>query len=237
MALDKYFSQICKSNSDCILRFYGWQPNCVSIGYHQRFDILNSEKLANFGYDIVRRPTGGRAIFHADELTYSIVVSRDRLHHRELYGFMHEIISAALQELNIGVSLEAGQNVIPQITHAANDFPCFTRSAETEVQFEGKKVVGSAQKIYRNCILQHGSILIGQEHLNILEFVNGDESDLKALQEEFSRKTITLKEISTDPLSPEHIVTRLLKQLELRHNISLYFKNLSKSELSSACAV
>jgi lipoate-protein ligase A len=139
--------------------------------------------------------------------------------------------------LNIGVSLETGQNVIPQITHAANDFPCFTRSAETEVQFEGKKVVGSAQKIYRNCILQHGSILIGQEHLNILEFVNGDESDLKALQEEFSRKTITLKEISTDPLSPEHIVTRLLKQLELRHNISLYFKNLSKSELSSACAV
>jgi lipoate-protein ligase A len=234
MALDSYFSQICKHDSDCVLRFYGWQPPCVSIGYHQRFDIINSEKLVNIGYDMVKRPTGGRAIFHSDELTYSIIVPRNTFHHRELYGFIHELISETLQNMKFSVALESGQNTMPHITHAANDFPCFTRSAETEVQFEGKKIVGSAQKIYRNSILQHGSILIGPQHLKILDFINGNESDIKALRDEFSMKTISLREIQRDPIKPEDIAEGLLKQLELRHNISLYFKNISKSELFSA---
>ena len=85
MRLDNYFSHIANDKSNPVLRFYGWNPHCISIGYHQDQNIINDIRLGEDGFDIVRRPTGGRAIFHAQELTYSIVMPSLIMTHQQLF--------------------------------------------------------------------------------------------------------------------------------------------------------
>ncbi|MEJ2542893.1 MAG: hypothetical protein P8Y99_02380 [Calditrichaceae bacterium] len=71
MAIDYYFSEQMNKINEPVLRFYGWNPFCLSLGKHQDLNSVNLGKIISDGYDIVRRPTGGSAIFHSDELTYS----------------------------------------------------------------------------------------------------------------------------------------------------------------------
>jgi len=74
MAVDEAILEgVCSGNSQPTLRLYAWQPACLSLGYAQPFSEVDSEALAAKGWDIVRRPTGGRAILHVDELTYAVI--------------------------------------------------------------------------------------------------------------------------------------------------------------------
>jgi len=230
MALDNYFALDTKSDSDVIMRFYGWQPYCVSIGYHQKISIIDQKKLFDDEFDLVRRPTGGRAIFHARELTYSIISSKKYFHHQDLYLFSHRIIANALNELGYDLRLTTGMDRMPAIKQTAGDFPCFTRSAETEIQHNGRKVVGSAQKIYKNATLQHGSILIGNDHKNLIRWLRGNEEEIDAAQTELDQKTVCLNDIKKTEISSEKIITTVVKQLESLSHISVYFKELTSIE-------
>ena len=230
MALDNYFSQTATSSSDIVMRFYGWDPYCVSIGVHQSSDILDLKTIANNRYDVVRRPTGGRAIFHARELTYSIVAPKSRYHHNELYQFSHRIIAGALQDLGYAVGLTSGMEKLPKIEQTATDYPCFTRSAESEIQFSGRKVVGSAQKICKNSILQHGSILIDADHKKLTSFLIGSPGEIATVDLELQQKTISLNEINKTEITSEKIIGTVVKQLESLSQISVYFSNLTRSE-------
>ena len=108
MRLDNYFASIGNEKFEPVLRFYGWKPSCISIGYHQNKNVLKLDRIRDDGYDIVRRPTGGRAIFHARELTYSIVIPASVMTHRKLYAFFHQLIAAALIVLGYDVTLTSG---------------------------------------------------------------------------------------------------------------------------------
>ena len=234
MAFDRFFSRICTIKSDPVIRFYGWTPYCISIGRHQNEDILNIDRIRESGYDYVKRPTGGRAIFHANELTYSVVMPRHLSDHRALYIYMHNLIKSALNDLGYAVVMDEGKNILPRIRQDAVDFPCFTRSAFSEIQFNGKKVVGSAQRIYPNSVLQHGSILIGSEHENISNFLVGEPRQFSLIKQELKNNTVCLKQIKPEKILPEKVTKSIVKQLELRENISVYFKNISKSEMETS---
>ena len=234
MALDKFFSGISTKKSDPVLRFYGWKPHCISIGRHQNLDILNIDRIRNAGYDYVKRPTGGRAILHEDELTYSVVMPRHLFDPRALYIFIHNIITLALRDLGYPVVMDEGKNILPRIRQDAVDFPCFTRSAISEIQYEGKKIVGSAQRIYPTSVLQHGSIIIGSAHKNICDFLNAEPWQIAHIKEELKKKTISLQLIKSGKITPEIVSKSIIKQLELSKNISVYFKNVSKSELKNS---
>jgi len=84
---------------------------------------------------------------------------------------------------------------MPALSQTVEDFPCFTRSAETEIQGGGKKIVGSAQKILKNAILQHGSILLQNEHQKLSDYLSGNQGQLKAVRDELKDKTISLGEL------------------------------------------
>lgn len=234
MRLDNYFSHIANDNSNPVLRFYGWDPNCISIGYHQDQSILNDIQLGEDGFDSVRRPTGGRAIFHARELTYSIVMPSSMMTHQQLYSFIHRIIAKSLNDLGYPVKLTSGQKKLPRISHTAEDFPCFTRSAETEIQYGGKKVVGSAQKILKSSTLQHGSILIGSEHKQLVHYLRMNDQQTAKIKSELEQKTICLADIKKDPLTPEKIMTRVINLLESLETISVYFEELEEQEITAS---
>ncbi|GAG81974.1 unnamed protein product, partial [marine sediment metagenome] len=226
-------SMNCQKNDVPIFRFYGWSPFCVSIGYHQKDELVDFARLVEDGYDFVQRPTGGRAILHAEELTYSVIVPRELIHHRLLYRFIHNLFSDALQSLGYQVELKDDNDKLGGLTHSVNDFPCFTKSAQTEVQYKDKKLIGSAQKIYQGSILQHGSLLIGKKHETLTDYLKVDKNVKKSLKNEINEKTICLKEIIKDPISPEKIIESIINQLELAGNISLYSKRINELEMNS----
>src|SRR5262245_13851172 len=151
--------------SPATVRFFAWAPPTVSLGYGQpldeHVDVLACRRL---GVGIVRRPTGGSAIYHDGperELTYSVVAAaddigggaRDLLHS---YRWIGHALAAGLRALGAPVSM---------IGVARGDAPmpafCFARTGSCEIELGGRKLVGSAQRRYGRTFLQHGSILLG----------------------------------------------------------------------------
>ncbi|HWP81512.1 MAG TPA: lipoate--protein ligase family protein [Bacteroidota bacterium] len=182
------------------IRVYGWHPPAISIGYHQSEGAIDREKAAAEGIDVVRRPTGGRAILHSDELTYCVVTVVDRDEVPVIYGRINAALLAGLRQLGVPASLSFVQPHFPSLYKNASSTVCFSNSARSEIQVEGKKLVGSAQRrSARNdgkvVILQHGSILIGPDHQRIVEFLRLTSEQKDALQSELKAKTIDLKSV------------------------------------------
>lgn len=234
MSVDHYFASTCEKEFDPILRFYGWQPYCLSLGYHQSTQIIDIEMLKDDNYDWVRRPTGGRAIFHSQELTYSIIFPKNLFSHKYIYSFIHELFTNVLNKFGYNVILSKNNVKLPKIVDSAEDYPCFTKSAETEVEYDGKKLIGSAQKIYENSILQHGSILIGNMHKKLSKYLKTKHNERNNIDDEINLKTICLNSIIDREMTPEILEKETIKQLESINNISLIFNNLENNNIRKA---
>ncbi|MBI5643876.1 MAG: lipoate--protein ligase family protein [Deltaproteobacteria bacterium] len=141
------------------LRIYGWRYPTISVGY-----IQNPSQLLDFGIPVVRRITGGRAVLHDQELTYSITVNSESPLFSEgitgAYSIISRCIINALGEIGVEASFSRGTRIIGKEKDA-----CFHAPSRYEVLVNGRKLVGSSQRRFKNAFLQHGSILFG---------VNGD---------------------------------------------------------------
>ena len=137
-------------------RLYAWEPT-LSFGRHEPVERrYDAALIAALGLAVVRRPTGGRAVWHADELTYAVAVpSQDLGSLRDTYRRIHEILRGALHRL--GVAAELAPDGRPAAVDAG---ACFASPAGGEVVVGGRKVVGSAQLRQGSAMLQHGSILL-----------------------------------------------------------------------------
>jgi lipoyl(octanoyl) transferase len=237
MAIDHYFASNFGELKNPIVRFYGWKPYCLSIGYHQSDNSINSKLLKKDGFELVKRPTGGRAIFHSEELTYSVIFPKEILNQKVIYNYLHQIFAVVLNKLNFEVRLAIDKPKLPKLVDHPTDYPCFTRSAETEVEYEGKKLIGSAQKIYPDSILQHGSILIGKYHENLLKYLITTNNERYLIEQEIKSKTICLNSINNREITPEQIAEGTIKEIELNDNISLIFKELDKNFISKAQSI
>lgn len=162
MAVDEALLEgVAAGSSPATLRFYGWGPACLSLGYFQPFSVVDSAACRAMGIDIVRRPTGGRAILHDRELTYSVTLPAAVLGHDSGILPSYQRISGALQVglRAVGVTTERAP-VSAAPTSAEKGAICFDRPSAYEILAEGRKLVGSAQTRRGSAILQHGSILI-----------------------------------------------------------------------------
>ena len=145
------------------LRLYGWDPPCLTIGKHQGLDAVDLEFCRAEGIDVARRPTGGRALLHHLELTYSVVaplgtsVLPTAL--QEAYRLICGALVKAGRELGIDTEL-TGTEVNLRLPNPTSTVPCFEAPAEGEVVVAGSKLIGSAMRAHGGCILQHGAILI-----------------------------------------------------------------------------
>lgn len=189
--------QLLRNEIPATLRLYGWKPWAVSLGYHQSNDDIDEKKCEEFGFDIVRRPTGGRAILHANELTYSIVMPAEQRGITEIYSEISRALVAGLQTICPAISYETSQPNFRSLYKRQESIPCFSASARYEVQINGKKLVGSAQRRYTSndseVVLQHGSILLGTEHQLLTELLRVPNDEIRRhIAEDFNSKTIDL---------------------------------------------
>lgn len=143
------------------LRLYLWKPPAVSLGYFQREeDVVDQSVCRRRGIDVVRRPTGGRALLHYREVTYSLIVPESYSQIPpgivEAYRFLSGGLVRALQKLRLH------PQVAPESSASGQALPgsCFDTASAFELQMNGKKVVGSAQLRRRGVLLQHGSVLL-----------------------------------------------------------------------------
>ena len=141
-----------------VLRLYAWAPPCLSLGYAQSAAEVDFPRLLARGWSLVRRPTGGRAILHTDELTYSVIgpLAEPRLAGSilESYQRLSAALLLALQSLQLPASLHA--DPVPP-GKPANPV-CFEVPSAYEIVVDGKKLVGSAQARRKDGVLQHGSL-------------------------------------------------------------------------------
>jgi len=143
------------------LRFYEWTPPCLSLGYFQPIDVVDFDGCRALGVEVVRRPTGGRAILHDRELTYSVALPASVLGHDGGVLPSYYRLSLALQDGLRRLGVPA--TLAPE--SAASGPPvrgpvCFDRPSAHEILLQGRKLVGSAQMRRGGGLLQHGSILI-----------------------------------------------------------------------------
>ncbi len=231
MALDYFFAQNMKEDQPPILRFYGWEPYTLSLGFHQSASLVDAQKIRSSGYDLVRRPTGGSAIFHSEELTYSLILPRVSLDHHAVYYLFHKLLAQALNELGFPVELNFAGDSENYLKEGRKRFACFNRPAFAEIKFRKKKVVGSAQKLYRNALLQHGSILIGPKQNEIVEFLRLDEREKKQQRRILQRTAISLSQINPKPLAPQTIAEALLTSFEKHLKTQFLYRPLSSYDL------
>lgn len=192
-------SAIKNQSHEPSFRLYGWSPKCISLGRNQKDDFLKDNKL-----DVVRRLTGGRALLHDNEVTYSFVSPASIIPDGESVTLSYRYISGILIDFfkTLGVELDFGEN---KKISTKFDY-CMLISTGADVCYQGKKIIGSAQFRKEGYILQHGSILFGYNR-ELLE---------KLFNEEVSTDSITtVNEILPD-MTKEEFINRFeeyIKQL------------------------
>ncbi|MBR5555883.1 lipoate--protein ligase family protein [bacterium] len=143
---------------DAIFRLYGWSPACISLGRNQKDDFINQQLIKDNNIDVVRRLTGGRALLHDDELTYSFICPIDYLEHGEnvveSYKEISQILIDKLDAIGIHTDFGAQKAVKTKFDY------CMLISTGADLCYQGKKLIGSAQCRKNGYILQHGSILM-----------------------------------------------------------------------------
>ncbi len=182
MATDRYFLEMTDQNPDAFtVRFYTWNPWCFSLGNAQNVEReLKLREIEKQGYEVVRRMTGGRVVFHSEELTYSVIGPIHKGTWTEslasTYQRINEILLEGLQGAGFCAELERGE-VTDSLSRTGANKPCFASTSRSELVYEGRKVVGSAQRRLRHAFLQHGSILTGSAHLNVSHFLKTDQPE------------------------------------------------------------
>lgn len=193
---------VSRGDSPPTLRLYAWSPPCLSLGYAQKSSDVDFKRLSSLGWDIVRRPTGGRAILHTDELTYSVALpATDDLADGgviESYRRLSQALVAGLQRL--GVMVQADQRAKQGITGPV----CFETPSHYEITVNGRKLVGSAQVRRQNGILQHGSLPLFGDLARICDvLVYPDDVSRQQAKAQVRGRAITLVEAMNSVLSSQ----------------------------------
>jgi lipoyl(octanoyl) transferase len=214
MRYDELLAQtLLASEQPFVVRVYGWTPRAISLGWHQNIEEIDETACAREGVDVVRRPTGGRAILHSDEVTYSVAMIATQKSVLSVYQQISEALVYGLRELGADVALEKSQPHFPSLYRSPSAVACFASVARYEIHIGGRKLVGSAQRRYarpdgREVVLQHGSILLGEDHKRMVDFLKGMRTDHRdRLKGELARQTIDLstamgRKIGFDEVAP-----------------------------------
>jgi lipoate-protein ligase A len=154
---------VSAGSSPPTLRLYGWDPPCLSLGKHQGTDAADLAFCRANGVDVVRRPTGGRALLHHLELTYSVVaplgVAPLPTSLQDAYRLICSGLVLACRRLGVAAELTGG-DIKLRLPSPTSTVPCFEAPAEGEVVVRDRKLVGSAMRAHAGTILQHGAILL-----------------------------------------------------------------------------
>lgn len=193
MAVDEALAEAAAAGeSPPTLRFYRWQPPAVSLGRHQPVADVDEAKVAELGYELVRRTTGGRAILHTDELTYSVAAPRDDPRMAggvmDAYllisnGLLAGLSAVGLEAEKAGGDVRAGRDV---------SAACFEVPSAYEITAGGRKLMGSAQSRRRGYVLQHGSLPLVGDITRLVDTLVLSPDAAQQLREQLGARACTL---------------------------------------------
>ncbi len=235
MAVDEaVLLSVAAGDAPPTLRFYGWQPACLSLGYFQSVTEIDEAECARRGIDLVRRPTGGSAILHDDELTYSLAAEEtDPLLAGDIltsYYRISQVLAQGLADLGLKVALapvasapespEPGE-FSPARSNGNRPAPCFMRPARHEILAQGKKLVGSAQVRRAGALLQHGAIPLAGDVAAITGLLAMDESRRSATAARLRKGAATITDAAGRRLPPDEVVASLVSAFAAAWQIDL----------------
>ncbi len=202
------------------LRFYAWNPPCLSLGYAQTVDDADQTGIEQMGWDLVRRPTGGKAILHTDEITYSISAPADHLLFVNGVLPSYKRISLALIAGLESMGLEPDLNIADRPVPGNGNPVCFQNPGAFEITIAGKKLVGSAQLRRSGGVLQHGSLpLRGELGRICLALRYANEHDREQAMEQVGHHAVTVEHVLGDALpwseTAEHLTAGFEQSLEM----------------------
>jgi lipoyl(octanoyl) transferase len=219
------------------IRFYGWNPPTLSIGYFQKAEKeINFDKVKELGLGFVRRPTGGRGVLHDEELTYSVIVSEEYPNMPKTVTEAYRVISEGLLEGFRSLGLEA-YFAIPRSEEEKNSLKnprssvCFDAPSWYELVVEGRKIAGSAQTRQKGVILQHGSILLEIDEDKLFSVFNYPNDRVKErMQRAFRSKAVAINAIAGRKIPIEEAKEAFYKGFASALDIDLEPYTLSEEE-------
>lgn len=247
MAVDEAVLEFAaRRDSPPTLRLYAWAPACLSLGYAQPAADADRETLRAQGWDLVRRPTGGRAILHTDELTYSVCgpQTEPRLAGGvlESYRVLAGALLEALHRLNIPAEAneKAGGGPPPApgaatLTGQNQNPVCFEVPSNYEITVGGMKLVGSAQSRRKEGVLQHGSLPLYGDLLRIVQALAfPDEAARQRAGERLMARAATAEQILGAPLDWASAAAAFQAGFEQALNLRLEPGELTAGEIARA---
>jgi lipoate-protein ligase A len=237
MAVDEaILESVGRLESPPTLRLYAWQPPCLSLGYAQPTSDVDLPRLQAHGWHLVRRPTGGRAILHTDELTYSVAAphGEPRLAGSLLDSY-RRLSTALLATLHL-LGVPAESHIVPPSTDKRTPDPvCFEVPSNYEITMAGKKLVGSAQARRKDGILQHGTLPLSGDLARITQVLAfPDEAARLSAAQRLHTRAATLEEILGYPVPWEHAAQAFITAFQQTLNLELLSSGLTPQEQARA---
>ena len=210
MAVDEALMEAARAG-ETVLRFYRWSPPCLSLGRNQPArGLYDRDAARQHGVEVVRRPTGGRAVYHHHEVTYAVAAPAGRWGSlRESYALLNRALIAGLSAVGVPADAAVAGGTAPGPSPRA----CFRDPLPGEVVVDGRKLVGSAQWREDGALLQHGSVLLRAEQAMAERLRRPDAGEAgrgleAAARPDDSSETGLAEVLGREP-SPEEVVAAL----------------------------
>lgn len=252
MALDEALLISCqKTNSPPILRLYQWNPPGISFGYSQSITkTVDLEKCYHHHIDVVRRITGGRAVLHENELTYSVCASASEFPElgRNTLQTYRKISQALLESLLIlgieGEWVKPARELESSSSPTMVAKPCFVSTSRYEITVNGRKLIGSAQRRFcahldlsaKESFIQHGSILTGKGRYNLADFLP-PESLVEKVKRDLEGSSTNLEEISKREIDFRELISALKVGFSKTFDAEMTDSSIAVEEFNQACVL
>jgi lipoate-protein ligase A len=236
MAVDEAILEaIGRGDSSSTLRLYAWDPACLSLGHTQPFADVDLDRLRAHGWEVVRRATGGRAILHTDELTYSVTGSTEEPVLAggvlESYSRIAQALLFAVKDLGLAVEMKEGKTSVNTTPNPV----CFEVPSTYEITVGGKKLIGSAQARKKEGVLQHGSLPLTGDLARICQaLVFENEPARERAAQRLLERAATVESALGSAVRWEEAAQAFSHAFETQLGICFEREELSESELRRA---
>lgn len=213
MAVDRVlFRRLEAGISEPLIRVYSWSPWCVTLGYSQSPEReINLAALRERGWTWARRPTGGRAVLHAREITYTVAASAATApwctHRDRSYARIGEALRLWVAEAGVEAQLARGDSALAPAS-AGPSRPCFASTSRLELTWQGRKLAGSAQRRGRHGFVQHGSLPIDDSFARLTEVLPVSDSIRQSMDEDLHRHAVSLRAAGASESAIAHMADK-----------------------------
>ncbi len=217
------------------IRFFQWEPACLSLGYNQHWAEVDLAAIAAQGYTWTRRATGGKAILHTDEITYSLIIPQSDPRIQGGIVKSYRVLSfgllRGLEKLGVQAAQAAKEKVAAQRQAAKKGGPvCFDTPSRYEITWQGKKLIGSAQLRRKKIVLQHGTLPLHGNFNRIIDVLNFSDEERAAQQAMLPNRAATLEKALGKVISFDDTAAALRAGFEEQLNLTLQEMPLTEAE-------